>query len=103
MSAEILQSSSWVKAQELLRTKQFPFEPSTEIVIIIKLGLATKETDDTTTSMATSATKSTEEPSPQLIPFDKFSPYQKVLRITAYVLRLFCYPHMNATVMSTVV
>ena len=38
--------------------------------------------------MAASVTNSTKEPPPQLIPFDKYSSYQKLLRITAYALRL---------------
>ena len=88
MSAEVLQSSSWVRGPDFLRTKEFPFEPSIEVVNNIKLGIVTKETDKTNTSLAASVTKSTKEPPPQLIPFDKYSSYQKLLRITAYALRL---------------
>ena len=32
MSAEVLQSSSWVRGLDFLRTKEFPFKPSTEEV-----------------------------------------------------------------------
>ena len=39
MSAEILQSSSWVRGPEFLRTKQFPFVPNTGVVDNIKLGV----------------------------------------------------------------
>ena len=88
MSAEVLQSSSRVRGPDFLRTKQFPFEPSTEVVNNIKLVIVTKETDETNTSLAASVTKSTKEPPPQLFPFDKYSSYQKLLRITAYALRL---------------
>ena len=88
MSAEVLQSSSWVRGPDFLRTEQFPFEPSTEVIKNIKLGIVTKETDKTNTSFAASLTKSTKEPPPQLIPFDKYSSDQKLLRITAYALRL---------------
>ena len=45
MSAEVLQSSSWVRGPDILRTKEFPFEPSIEVVKNIKLGIVTKETD----------------------------------------------------------
>ena len=38
--------------------------------------------------MAASVTRPTEEPPPKLIPFDKYSSYQKLLQITAYALRL---------------
>ena len=88
MSAEVLQSISWVRGQDFLRTKEFPFEPRTEVVKNIKLGIVTKETEKTSTSLAASLTKSTKEPPPQLIPFDTYSSYQKLLRITAYALRL---------------
>ena len=46
MSAEVLQSSSWVRGPNSLRTKEFPFEPSIEVVNNIKLGIVTKETDE---------------------------------------------------------
>ena len=98
MSAEVLQSSSWVRGPDFLRTKKFPFEPSIEVVKNIKLGIVTKETDETNT-LAASVTKSTKEPPPQLIPFDKYSSYQKLLRITAYALRLLpsheCYCNVD--------
>ena len=79
MSAEVLQSSSWVRGPDFLRTKKFPFEPSIEVVKNIKLGIVTKETDETNTSLAASVTKSTKEPPPHLIPFDKYSSYQRLL------------------------
>ena len=88
MSAEVLQLSSSVLGPEFLRTKQFPFEPSNEVVKNIKLGTVTKETDETNTSVAASVTKSTKEPLQQLIPFDKHSSYQKLIRTTVDVLRL---------------
>ena len=54
-----------------------------------KLGVVTKEQDDDSiSSLAASVTKPPKEPSVNLIPFDKFSFYQKLLRVTAYVLRL---------------
>ena len=92
MSAEVLQSSSWVRGPDFLRTNEFPFEPSIEVVKNIKLGIVTKETEETNTSLAASVTNSTKEPLPQLIPFDKYSSYQKLLRITAYALR-FLHSH----------
>ena len=89
MSAEVLQSSSWVRGPDFLRTKRFPFVPNTDVVDIIKLGVATKEQDDDSiSSLAASVTKPPKEQSINLIPFDKFSPYKKLLRVTAYVLSL---------------
>ena len=84
----LLRFCSWVRGPDFLRSKQFPFEPSTEVVNNIKLGIVTKKNSDSNTSFTASATKSTKEPFPQLIPFDKFSSYQKLLRKTAYILRL---------------
>ena len=45
VSAEVLQSSSWMRRPDFLRTKEFPFSPSTEVVKNIKLGIETKEID----------------------------------------------------------
>ena len=101
ISVEVLQSSSWVLGPEFLRTKQFPFEPSNEVVKNIKLVIVTKEIDKTNTSLAASVTKSTKKPPPQLIPFDNYTSYQKLLLITAYTL--FLLPSLaNVTVMPMV-
>ena len=52
--------------------------------------------------MAASVTKPTKEPPPQLIPFDKYSSYQKLLRKTAYALRLLpsheCYRNADGSI-----
>ena len=102
MSAEVLQSSSWVRGPDFLRTKEFPFEPSTEVVNNIKLGIVTKETGETNTSLAASVSKPTKELPPQLILFDNYSSYQKLLRITAYALRLLpsleCYRNADGSI-----
>ena len=88
MSAEVLQSCCWVRGLEFLRTKQFRFETSTDVVNNINLVIATKKTDDNDISLAASATKRAEEPHPQIISFEKFSSYRNLLQVTAYVLRL---------------
>ena len=46
-----------MRGPDFLRTKEFPFEPSIEVVKNIKLGIVTKETDETNTSLAASVTK----------------------------------------------
>ena len=82
-------AGTWVRGPDFLRTKQFPFVPNTDVVDNIKLGVVTKEQeDDSISSLAASVTKPPKEQSINLIPFDKFSSYQKLLRVTAYVLRL---------------
>ena len=89
MFAEILQLSRWVRGPDFLRTKQFPFVPNTDVVDNIKLGVVTKEQeDDSISSLAASVIKPPKDQSINLIPFDKFSSYQKLLRVTVYVLRL---------------
>ena len=89
MSAEVLQSSSWVRGPDFLRTRQLPFVPNTDVVDNIKLGVVTKEQDDDSiSSLAASVTKPPKEQSINLIPFAKFSSYQNLLRVTPYVLRL---------------
>ena len=104
MSAEVLQSSSRVRGPDFLITKEFPFGPSTEVVKIIKLGIVTKEIDETNTSLAASVTKSDKEP-PQQLPFDKYSSYEKLLRITAHALRLLpsheCYRNADGSIVDT--
>ena len=80
MSAKVLQSSSWVRGPDFLRTEQFPFVPNAVVVDNIKLGVVTKEQDDYISSLAASVTKRLKEQSINLIPFDNFSSYQKLLR-----------------------
>ena len=76
-----------MRGPDFLRTKQFPFVPNTDVVDNIKLSVVTKEQeDDSISSLAASVTKHPKEQSINLIPFDKFSSYQKLLRVTAYVL-----------------
>ena len=91
-----------MRSPDFLRTKQFPFEPSTEVVKNIKLGIVANETDNTNTSLAAHATESTNEPPLQLIPFDKFSSYQNLLWISAYILRLLpsheSYRHIDGSI-----
>ena len=78
-----------MRGPDFLRTKQFPFVPNTVVVNNIKLGVVTKEQDDDSiSSLASSVTKPPKEQSINLIPFDKYSSYQNLLRVTAYVLRL---------------
>ena len=85
MSAEVLQFSGWVRVPDFLRTKKLPFVPNTDLVDNIKLGVVTKEQDDDSiSSLAASVTKPLKEQSINLIPFDKFNSYQKLLRVTAY-------------------
>ena len=87
MSAEVLQSSSWVRRPDFLRTKQFPFVQNTDVVNNIKLGVVTKKQDDDS-SLAAFVTKPLKDQSINLIPFGKFNSYQKLLRVTAYLFRL---------------
>ena len=78
-----------MRGPEFLRTKQILFVPNTDVVDNIKLGAVTKEQDDDSiSSLAASVTYPPKEQSFNLIPFDKFSSYQKLFLVTAYVLRL---------------
>ena len=89
MSAEFLQSICWLRGPDFLRTKQFPFVPNNDVVNNINLGVVTKEQDDDSiSSLAASRTKPLKEQSFNLIPFDEFSSYQKILCVTAYMLLL---------------
>ena len=75
-----------MRGPDTLRTKQFPFEPNTDVVDIT-LGVVTKEQkDDSISSLTASVTKPLKKQSVSLIPFDKISSYQKLPRVTAYML-----------------
>ena len=87
MSTEILQLSSWVKGPYFLNNSHFSFVRNKDVIKNIKLGVNQAVTIEDTVSLATSVKKQT-TPVPSLFPFDKFSSYQKYLRIAAYVLRL---------------
>ena len=86
MSAEVLQLSSWVNGP-LFSNSSFPFVPNKNVLNNIKLGVNQAVTIEDTVSLATSVNKQT-TPVPSFFPFDKFSSYQKYLRIAPYVLRL---------------
>ena len=87
MSFEILQLSSLVKGPNFLTNSRFPFVPKKDVINNIKLGVNQAVTIEDSVSFATSVKKQ-KTPVPLLFPFDKFSSYQKYLRIAAYVLRL---------------
>ena len=87
MSAEVLQLSSWVKGPHFLTNSLFLFVPNYDVINNIKHGVNQAVTIEDNVSVAPSVKKQT-TPVPSLLPFDKFSSYQKYLRIAAYVLRL---------------
>ena len=78
-----------MRGPDFLRTKQFPFVPNADVVNNIKLGVVTKEQDDDSiSSLAAFVTKPLKEQRINLFSFEKFSSYQKLLRVTAYILLL---------------
>ena len=87
MSAEVLQLSSWVNGPHLLINSSFPFVPNEGFINNMKLGVNQAVIIEDTVSLATSVKKQI-TPVPSLFPFDKFSSYQKYLRIATYVFQL---------------
>ena len=87
MSAEILRLSGWVKGPHFVTNSRFPFVPNKDVIENIKLGVNQAVTTEDTVFLTTSVKKQI-TPASSLFPFDKFSSYQKYLRIVAYVLRL---------------
>ena len=87
MSAEILQLSSWANGPHFLTNSSFPFVPNKDVINNTNLSVNQAVIIEDTVSLATSVKKQTTTV-PSLFPFDKFSSYQKYLRIAAYVLRL---------------
>ena len=61
------------KYPEFTRAKHFLIQLGTEVVNRIKLGKATKEKEETSTSLAASVINLANEPRPQLILFRNFS------------------------------
>ena len=63
--------------------------PYTDVIDNAKISVITKEQgDDYISSLAALGTQPVEDQNINLIMFDKFSSYQKLLRVTAYMLRL---------------
>ena len=88
MPADVLHFNSWVRILDFWRTKKFPFVPNTDVVDNIKLGVVTKEQKDVSiSSLAASVFKPLQEQIICLFLFNKFSSYQKLLPVSAYMLR----------------
>ena len=81
MSAEVLQLNSWVNGPHFLTNSSLSFVPNKDVINNIKLDVNQEVIIEDTVSLATSVKKQT-TPVPSLFPFDKH------LRIAAYVLRL---------------
>ena len=87
LSADELIGSCWLKGPDFLLSPQWPFEPNTIFDQPLKSGESNDSRDETTfcpqlVSFPASIS------SKALIDWKKFSSYQKVLRIIAYVWRL---------------
>ena len=86
MFAEDLQLSSRVKGPHFLTISRFLFVPNKDVIKNIKLGVNLAVAIEDTVSLTTSVKKQITSV-PSIFPFDKFSSYQKFLRIASYVLR----------------
>ena len=87
ISAEVLQRSSCAKGPHFLTNSRFPFVPNTDVINNIKLGVNQAVTIENIVSLTKSVKKQI-TPVPSICPFDKFSSYQKTLRIASYVFRV---------------
>ena len=87
MSAEVSQLSSWVKGPHFLTNSRLLFVPNKDVIINIKLSVKQAVNIEDSVSLATSVKKQI-TPVPSNFQFDKFSTYQKYLRIAAYIVRL---------------
>ena len=85
MSAEVLQSSNWMRGPDFLRFKQFPFVPNTDVVDNIELGVVTKEQhDDSISFLAATVTNPLKEQNVSLNP----------LISSVLIKNYFASPHM---------
>ena len=81
-----LELISWVKGLHFSTISRFPFVPYKDVINNIKHGVNQLVTIEYTVSVATCVQKQTTTV-PSICAFDKFSSYQKYLRIAAYALR----------------
>ena len=86
MFSEILQLSSWVKGPDFLTNSRFPFVPNKVVIKTIERVNQAVTIEDTLSLTASVIKQIT--PVPSIFQFDKFSYYQKYLRIAAYVFWL---------------
>ena len=104
MPAEVLQSCNPVADWVLLTSWELNNSHSYQILpSLIKLGVITKEHDYSISFLSASVTKPLKEQSINLIPFDKFSSYQKQFRVTAYLLPLLTSHESYRTVYGSIV
>ena len=87
MSAENLRTSSWLTGPSFLFTSHFPFQPSTSIrdSLQTKPSLHNSQKDVTEPQMAFAG--NTMQPE-KIFDFDRYSSFNKLVRITAYLLRI---------------
>ena len=88
MSDEALQIGSFVKSPLFLTRSHFPFATNNAVNDNNKIGVNKAVTIEDTLSVALTVKKQT-TPIPSLFPFDKFSSYNKHLRIASCTLRIF--------------
>ena len=88
MSAENLRTSSWLTGPSFLLTSHFPFQPSTGI----RDSLQTKPSlynsrKDVTTEPEVAFAVNTTQPE-KIFDFDRYSSFNKLIRIAAFLLRI---------------
>ena len=86
LPASALSDSPWLKGPALLFTRDFPFQPSKEFQLKLKgnhLDVKIAERDDSGTTAMTTVTMTA-----STFEWQKYSSFEKLLRIVAYMLRL---------------
>ena len=89
LSASALLESSWLKGPEFLKTSDWPFKPSSDILEKIKhkkLNTESEQLESVSPETATLSAHVTTNAS--TLEWQKYSSYEKLLRIVAYMLRI---------------
>ena len=88
LSANSLRDSPWLKGPSFLRTHDWPFEPPKDVEIRLKAKKSDLPSSDQETSEFLTALSATVIGIATTFEWQKYSSYEKLLRVVAYILRL---------------
>ena len=88
LSANSLRDSPWLKGPSFLRTHDWPFKPPKHVEIKLKTKKSDFPNSDEETSEFLTALSATVIGIATTFEWQKYSSYEKLLRVVAYILRL---------------
>ena len=88
ISAESLKTSSWVKGPILLKSGEWPFKPSLEILKTIRLAGPACDLNEGLQQASNFSNVAQIQKQPILFAWEEFSSFRKLQRVVAFMLRL---------------